>query len=394
MDQRARYLLQILDKIGSPLMGVVAQSGAPDEDAAKTVAALLGKTVQASIDLGTVMDVNPAEAQDDSLRVALAGLAGPLVAQQYKKKGAIPDDADLKKITAPLQTVLTFSENFSPDAVNTQRLLDLQAKGQIVDGHQAAIQYIGAFIPVVEAIATFSFGQAEQKLVMDVTNRLVQRAAEMREALLPNLDAEDQKRAELGLLDTLARLYSACHLHETDKVMKMGEKARESGFSTDPVWASFDSRTAMLEALARNLAPVTAAASPAQSAAPPSPPPAPATPPEATPPPVQTTPPPAEPPAAPETPPPAAPPSGANPMSMFAKKPADGAPPVQPPETAATPVEPPSPPPIPPAAPPVAPETPPAAEPPAAPPEEKGESEGDKGGDSGGSPMSFFKKGD
>ena len=97
MNQRAAYLLQILEKIGAPLTSAVAEGTLSDADAAKAVAALLGKTVQASIDLGQVMDVNPAEAQDDSLRVALAGLAGPLVAEAYRKKGASPEDAEIKR---------------------------------------------------------------------------------------------------------------------------------------------------------------------------------------------------------------------------------------------------------------------------------------------------------
>jgi hypothetical protein len=399
MNQRAAYLLQILEKIGAPLTSAVVGGSLSDTDAAKTVAGLLGKAVQASIDLGQIMEINPADAQDDSLRVALAGLAGPLVADVYRKKGSSPDDAEIKKITTSLQAVLTFADNFTPDAANTQRLEDLEARGQGVDAHQTTIQYIGALIPVVEAIAAFPFGQPEQKLIMDVTDRLVRRTAEMRETLLPGLPASDQKVAELGLLNALAKVYSACHLEETQKVMKMSEDARASGLSINPVWVSFDVRAGMLEALAGNLVPGSSASTAAPSApppaqtqppsapiAPPSPPEVPAAPPiqEAPPPPATPVAPP--PPPAEAPPPPAAPPASGNPMSMFAKKPAEGeAAPLPPPVTPAAPPVPPAPPPA---------ETVPPPPPPEAPPAAEGE-KGDEGKSSqGGSPMSFFKKGD
>ena len=77
-----------------------------------------------------------------------------------------------------------------------KRLADLKATGVPVDANQTAVQYVEAFIPVVEAIAVFSFGQAEQKLIVDVTERLVKRAAEMREALMPSASGDDQKKKQ------------------------------------------------------------------------------------------------------------------------------------------------------------------------------------------------------
>lgn len=432
MDQRATYLLQILEAIGAPLMGAITDVSGGAENTqgeAQSMAALLAKTVEASIELGNIMDINPTEAQDDTLRVALAGLAGPLVAGQYAKRGQVPESPDLKKITSALQAVLTFSDNFTPTPETVERLKNLEASGQTVDTYQTQIQYMQAFIPVVEAIAAFPFGQAEAKLIMDVSDRLVKRSVELREALLPGVgDEATQKRAELGLLKALALLYSACHRAETEKVTSTDIEAQGSALSIDPVWKAFDMRAAMLEALAANMVPGGAESSggsskapavPASAAAPATPPPAtpPAQPPTETPqaatppaeaPPAQ--PPPKEPPAAqappaeaPATPPPPAQPpaqpqeQGANPMAMFAKPKTDtgqaASPPPATPPPAAPPAE--APPTSPPAAQPPPTETPPPATPPAQPPTEGGEGDQDGGNQGGdGNPMSFFKKGE
>ncbi len=259
MDQKSRYLLQILESIGAPLMGAIVSSNANTDDPmhnAQTMAALLGKTVEASIGLGDIMDINPAEAQDDTLRVALAGLAGPLVAGQYARRGAVPDANDLKKITAALQAVLTFSDNFAPSPETVTRLKNLKAEGQSVDLYQTQIQYIQAFIPVVEAIAAFSFGQKEAKLVTDVSDKLVKHAVELREALLPDINEEAvQKRCELGLLHALASLYASCHRAETEKAKTLNPEQQGSAASIENVWGAFSIRAAMMETLAGSLLP-------------------------------------------------------------------------------------------------------------------------------------------
>lgn len=263
MDQHAQYLIQILEKIGSPLMASIIDvagrspgaSQESDQEDARKMAELLGKSIQMSISLGQAMDMNTIQAGGEALRVALAGLSGPLIAGQFKHHGRIPEESDLKRLTTALQAVLTFSENFAPDVETISRLEDIRAKGQPVDAQQSHIQYIYAFLPVVSAVGAFSFGQPEQKLIIDVANQLVKRAVELREILLSTLAEEDQKRAELGLLSALGQVYSACHMAEMTRVMALSEGDQAGSLSLDPVWKSFDLRVAMLETLARNIVP-------------------------------------------------------------------------------------------------------------------------------------------
>ncbi|MBX2834864.1 MAG: hypothetical protein KTR28_07820 [Micavibrio sp.] len=423
MNKRAAYLLQMIDKIGSPLLRAVkevsAQSGEADmKRDAQMMAAMLGKTVQASIELGNVMEVNPAEEGDDSLRVALAALAAPLMAGQLEKKKNIPDDADIKRIVASLQPVLTFSDNFTPTDSNIERMEKASADGGVVDINQSHIQYVRAFVPVAQALSKFSFGQNEQKLVIEITKRLTERAQTMRETLAPGLSGDEAKRIELGLLPAIAQIYADAHERE---IIKGGEAP-----SLDAVWAAFDMQVAFVEALSDSVMPAGGASVPAPqetapvqdlSQAPIQQEASSAQPQQTAPPPIfqaqpQQTAPQQAPPSQPEQQQASGQAAGGNPMSMFANKPADTpeAPPMQqqqaPPAQgqaaggnpmsmfASKPQDPalPAAAPQPQAHPPPAQEQPQVFTPP--PQAQNTGDESEEGGDTGGDPMSFFKKGE
>lgn len=363
MDKRADYLIQVLEQIGSPLMSsIIATSDNGDAQSdAQTMASLLGKTVELGISMANMADLSSIE--NDSVRVALTGLASPLIAEMHAKNQHTPSDNDLKRVASALQAVLTFSENFTPDQDNTERLKALSASGSGADAHQITVQYMHAFLPAVNAVAAFPFGQPEQKLIMDVSSRLTAKASAMREALLGDVSDQQREAVDLAILKSLVDVYAKCHEAETKKLSAAGDEGQDSAAALQNVWKSFDIRAAMLEALAASLIPGGSAS---QSASTESPAPA-----QETVSPVEA---PAEPaPAQPveesKTEAAATPPSG-NPMSMFAK-----------PKTDETPAQ-----------------SSPAAqdsEPSNTPSEADDDSSGDTGGDSsGGGPMSFFKKSD
>lgn len=357
MDHRSEYLVQLLEKIGGPLMEAITDVSArqqgnmpesPAGDEAQKMAELLAKSVQVSINIGRNMDLATHADQGESVRVALAALAGSIVAEQYRYSGKVPDDNGLGRIAAALQAVMTFSENFIPSPESTQRLKQIAATGTPVDPHQADIQYLQAFIPVVNAIGDFSFGLPEQKLVQEVADRLTKRAMTLRESIFANLvSADDQKYAELALLRTLAALYSECHRTETRKLAQQGA-GQPGGVSIAPVWSAFELRVAMMETLGSELAKRQGASSTGAKSPIPVAPAATA--------PVPPPPLPQEPPKPLPSAPPTAPPAAANPLSMFAKP--KEQPPAEPPQS-----------------------SPPAQSPPAS-------------SGQGGGPMSFFKSGD
>ena len=323
MNHRAEYLLQVLEKIGSPLLTAVIdvqavnppQQGLHNE--AQRLAELIARTVQTSIELGSSIDLGPSGTMTDSVRIGLTGLASPVVAAAYRNTGRAPAEADIKRLVSALQAVLSFAENFDADDDHTGRLKHSAANGAVVDNVQGQIQYFHAFVPVIHAISQFSFGQPEQKFITDVAGRLTARASALRAQLFPSADPGDRARIERGLLKALAEIYAAAHLAETTRILGMSEAERAAmtgGMSSgiNEVWNGFETRVAMLAALAQGMAGIStdtqqAGGSPA---------------------PVTMTPPPA---SAPVVQPPVSTTSqaaAASPLASFAKKPAgDPAPP-------------------------------------------------------------------
>ena len=422
MNARTAYLIQIIEKIGRPLLDAVSQKSgeAASSNEAQHMAELLSKTVKLSIDLGKMIEIEKSEPeQSDSLRIALAGLASPIIADQYRNLSKTPSDADLQKLSSALEAVMTFSDNFTPTKENADRLKNLNANGLPSDAHQINIQYIQAFTSVAHIIASFPFGQAEKKMVQEAAEKITGKAKEITSNVFgTDISEDDKKLAELALVKSLAEMYTLCHKAEMDKLMAIQEPDANSQINAlKTLWDGFDARAIMLETLAVNLVPKSASSgasasgsgpatsAPAQQQQQPSAPPV--APPPIQPPPIQPPPqesgqepatspiapppteaPPETPPAQQQTAPPpqaAQAPAGGNPMSMFAKPKQD--------DGGGTPAAPPAqeqPPAAPPAAPPT---TPPPTEqqqqPPAAPEQPQEEEKGESGG--GGGPMSFFK---
>lgn len=327
MNQRTQYFIQILEKIGTPLLSaIITQPSANDDaqDEARKMAGLLSKSVEISISFGQMIDINALGEDSDRVRVAMMALAANLVGENYKSKGQPPGEAENKRMVAALQAALTFSENFSASPENTKALGTLEANGQASDIHQTNVQYIQAFVPVISAITEFSFGHKEPKLMTEIASKLISKSEDMARALSANSNEPAPTRVALGILRALATLYADCHRMETAHVMKMSEderarQAQDSGaLALDAIWQAFDLRVTVLEALTQNiLAGSGATTSTRASAKPVTPPPAEAAPPPPPPPifqaPSQTeaaAPPPATPPAQP----------AGNPMSMFSKK--------------------------------------------------------------------------
>lgn len=427
MDSRSQYILQIIEKIGGPLIIALSRGrrGAsesqtlnPDLEAredAQAIAQLLARCVQMSIEIGRVMELDmTAPDQADRQRLALMVTAGPLIAGQFRSDGRVPGDTEQKKMMTGLEAVLAFSQNFSATQDNANAL----AESGPLQATSAMVQSLRPFTSVVNAVGTFPFGQPEKKLIQEIAAKITARAEDMAKNLVPDASAADK----MVITATLAEIYANCHAEEMRRMLAKPQDDGSAQEGLENVWARFNIRAGMLEALAESMAPAKTGSAAQSGGETPAPPPlaAPAAPAESAPPASPSTPaifqspqaaaappaaPPTAPPAEPPAAPPAAPPGGFNPMSMFAAKKPDGEDASAPAEPAAPPSPPPpaEPPPTtqaPPAAPP--PETPPQAPPqapetPPAPPAEDGKDgdnggSGDQGGSPPGNPMSFFKK--
>ena len=259
MTPRSAYQLQILEKVAAPLLAAT-EAKQPGETRAEAaiVAELLARSVQSGLTLAQVMDVREQGTDGESVRLALSALAASVVAGFYRHNGQVPGDADMQRQITALSAALTFADNFSPAAENTARLAALGAGDAPADETQVMIQCLHALSPVVTTIAGYSFGRSDKKMMQDVTERLVQQAAQMAQRLMPDAPLPERKLAELNFLRALAPLYCEAHRAETARVMALSDSARQQAapggmLPLDPLWQDFDRHVALLDVLGQTL---------------------------------------------------------------------------------------------------------------------------------------------
>ena len=100
--------------------------------------------------------------------------------------------------------------------------------------------------PVINAVAEFSFGQSEPKLMQEIMARLEKTSSDIaKEAGL------NDKLSELMVLKSLASIYAECHISETQKLASASSENEDvrAELSLDPVWEAFGTRIAMVEAV-------------------------------------------------------------------------------------------------------------------------------------------------
>lgn len=272
MTQRSAFQIQILEKLGAPLVsavGHVSAQTAGDEQGSQQdagrVAELLNKAVSISIGLANTMDVRGADSEADATRLALAAIAGALISEQYRQTKKVPGDNDTKRLTNALEAVLTFSDSFVPSDENTIRLENIEPGSVVLDENQANIQYVSTLSPVVNIVALYAFGRPESKLAQDISGRLIKKTKQISHEILAGLTEQQVKSAELSILSAFVQLYVECHRAEMDKILNLDDQARakaaEAGggmLSMDPVWESFEFRASMVDALARQICPPAA----------------------------------------------------------------------------------------------------------------------------------------
>ena len=268
MDPRSNFLIQVLEKLASPLVAAISevsvrnmmladpnQPGAMRPEA-EQVAGLLTKSTQMSIGLSNLVDFNLPENEADSLRLALTSLSSPLIANLYRLAGRIPNDSELDRIMAAMNSVITYSDHFVTAGDASARLQHLDTDFFPVDEHQVVLQYMNVLLPSVNSIMAYSFGQPEKKLVQDVTERLVREAKTFREKLFPALEGREAARADLAVLRMASLIYSQCHFAEMAKLMATEEQARQGlAPAMTTLWQAFALRLEMLEVVADVLVP-------------------------------------------------------------------------------------------------------------------------------------------
>lgn len=246
MTPRTQFLLQLLQKLGAPLMGAVAAHSREDDGGkadASTMASLLSESVKVSISLSQAMSLKTSDGDTDAIRVALAALAAGLISDSYAQTGRIPGENDSRRISKALESVIVFADNFAPAAEHAKRLELLDGTPPFFDPVQTNIYAILALLPAIAAVSEFSFGQSDVRLIQEISDRLDAKAKE----LLTKLGLEAGAVSELVILQALGKLYAGAHREATKALRNAGDDSAAA--SIDTVWASFDRQVSMLEVL-------------------------------------------------------------------------------------------------------------------------------------------------
>ena len=244
MTNNPTFSVQLLEKIGAPLLASIEKRVMGDEEQTATIMAqLLALSVQMSTSLYNALDIKEAEDQMDSTRLALAALSAPLVAQSFERQGQAPSEENIKRMCEALEAVLTFGENFTPASNQKSRLHTVSHDEILFDDNQPMLMTIQAMVPVINAVEEFSFGQGRRKLVQDVAMKL----QSFTDEVVKKTGGGD-KVQELVIFKALASLYASCHRAETARVSSDNTTDRDN-VSLDPVWENFETKISMVEAL-------------------------------------------------------------------------------------------------------------------------------------------------
>lgn len=185
---------------------------------------------------------------DAGVRWALAGSASQVVGAHFRATGRVMADAEaehLASIAASLQ------EKFRSQ---------IPTGGETIPNTVATFRakMMEAMVPVIGAVAQFSFGRAEHGLLAEIAERLVKTADQVTRALAPAGATPEQWRYLCwSILRSAGQIYAECHYAEADRLLYLDQEAQAAYFAQHSnivpmtqVWQGFNQRMAMLATLA------------------------------------------------------------------------------------------------------------------------------------------------
>ena len=259
--KRAELLTVIMHDIGLPVIEGVIQVALsePEEKVIEDVTRLLRQTIDNADDIRGLLDLIEEEEKDVSVRLNLATLSCHIIAAHYKRMGSLPTQAELKRTVCSVDQLLTFSENYIPmdrlEGVFPENIRGLSPLSRTV----ANLVYLKYYVPLVDVVADFSFGEEEPKMIQNVSEKLRTKATEITHALMGTaLSVAEQKSSELLILSSLIPLYCSCHTREKQRIMALDEDVRaqeENKTQIENIWLLFEKRLSMLTVLAKHIMP-------------------------------------------------------------------------------------------------------------------------------------------
>lgn len=256
--ERSTFLSSIMHDVGLPLIRAIIKYGPhQDENAiAAEMATLLTQTVQSNDYIKDTLDIKELATQNSELHLILTSLSSKIIAAHYERTKTPPTDQDLKRFMGAINALLAFSEDYMPIISLTEAYPENKQKLSVSPRHTTDLTYISVFLPLINAVARFSFGLNESRMIQNVSERLNARTAQIRSNLLGDtLNDTDKKSAELSILDTLVELYASCHMQEIDRITALSSAAPDTQDSTqqiENIWTLFEHRVSLLFGLAQD----------------------------------------------------------------------------------------------------------------------------------------------
>lgn len=249
---RLQTLLAAFRQVGMPLLQALAEnpSGENSGVSAEKFSTLVDSTILLIKELSKQL-VTGDEQLDPGVRWALAGSASQVVAASYKANGHAMPPEDVKhmaSVAASLQqtfkTQLPAGSDGLPNTVATFRAKMMEA-----------------MVPVIGAVAQYSFGRAEHALLAEVAEKLVKISDQVTRSLAVAGSTPEQWRILCwNVLRASGQIYTECHFAEADRLLYMNPEDRAAYFAQHgqvipmvQVWQAFNQRMAMLATLATYL---------------------------------------------------------------------------------------------------------------------------------------------
>jgi len=253
---RMQTLLMAFRQLGLPLLQAASESQNKQggDASAPLNTEALGPLVNSTVMLSQKLaaQVGASEDQVDAwVRWALAGAAAQVVASSYKASGRLLTEDEATRIASVA--------------------IDLQSKfkAQIPAGQENLPNTIATFrakmleamVPVVGAVAQYSFGRSEHALLAEVAEKLVKTADQVTRALAPTgATPEEWRLLCWHVLKAAGQVYMESHFAEADRLLYMPAEERAAYFAQhgqvvpmQQVWQAFNQRMAMLATLATYL---------------------------------------------------------------------------------------------------------------------------------------------
>jgi hypothetical protein len=244
----------VMKNVITPLLQVIAEAHraakteeppSPEQEA-ETLGGLVDSTLALAEATSAAINQNR-EPMDSATRWAIVSAATHNVAARFRATGAPMPAEEANNL---VQAVFDTKEKFQSQSI---------APGENVPNTLGMFRakMLEALVPVVNAVAQYSFGRAEHLMLAQVSERILKTADQVTRGLAPaGCTPKDWRLLCWSVLQAAGFLYSDCHFAEADRLLYMEKDERDNYFREHDnippltfVWQAFDQRMAMLATL-------------------------------------------------------------------------------------------------------------------------------------------------